>query len=140
VPAFTDDVDGTGSYTLAICGEKQFALDPSTPSFLTMTPGFDPVLDSFTINYNEALAVEATDIRIHTITYTVTILEYTGIATVHTGTFDFEIRCPDFVVTSTLDAAIDASSDYDVASGSTLSLTAPSISLTPAVCFTVSSY
>ena len=140
VPAFTDDVDGTGSYTLGICGEKKFALDPSTPSFLTMTPGVDPVLDPFTINYSEAFAIEADDILVHTITYTVTILEYTGIATVYTSTFDFEIRCPDFVVTSTLDAAIEASSDYDVASGATLSLTAPVVSVTPAVCFTVASY
>ena len=36
VPAFTDSVDTTNSYTTGICGEKSVTLDASTPSFLTI--------------------------------------------------------------------------------------------------------
>ena len=91
VPAFTDSVDTGGLYATGICGEKQFVLDPSTtPAFLSFVPGTDPVLDPFQIDYDETFATEA-DIMVHTITYTVSIVEYSGITTDFTGTFTFEI-------------------------------------------------
>ena len=90
VPAFTDSVDSTGTYTAGIFGVKTFALDAATPSFLTLSPGADQLVDAYTIDYDQTAATES-DIGVHTIDYTVTITEYTGIATVLASTFTFEI-------------------------------------------------
>ena len=91
MPAFTDSVDD-GSYPTGVCGEKTLTLDAGTPAFLILTQGVDPVLDPFTIDYDQALATEA-DIGVHTIAYRVTMKEYSGTTTVTelSGTFIFEI-------------------------------------------------
>ena len=93
VPAFGDDVDGatnlagTGTYAAGICGEKEVTFDAGTPAFLTLTPdATDPILNAFTIYYDESLATES-DIMIHTISYTVASKEYGGEMTSLTGTF-----------------------------------------------------
>ena len=141
MPAFTDSVDTTGTYTAGICGEKTFILDSGLPAFLSITVGaVDPVLDPFTINYDQSLATEA-DIGQNIIVTTVTLKEYAGVTMERKGWFAFEIECPDFVVSSTLDSQLSPGPhQYDLASGTTLSLVAPVVSLHPANCFTVSTY
>jgi len=52
IPAFTDSVDSTDEYTTGICGEKKITLNDSTPSYLTLVDGTDPVLDPFSIDYD----------------------------------------------------------------------------------------
>ena len=72
--AFTDSVDLSASYTgTGLCGEKVLTFT-STPSFLTIVVGSDPIADDLTINYKQADATESTDIIAHTITYTVTFV------------------------------------------------------------------
>ena len=94
VPAFTDDVDGsqnlanTGTYATGICGEKEVTLDAGTPAFLTLIPdSTNPVLNDFKIRYDEASAADS-DVKTHTIHYTVTNKEYgTDIVSI-SGTFE----------------------------------------------------
>ena len=94
MPAFGDSVDGasniagTGNYAIGICGEKEITLDAGTPAFLTLTPdSSDPILNAFTIDYDETNASEADDIGIHTIQYTVTFKEYIGDVTSFQSSF-----------------------------------------------------
>ena len=80
------------------------------------------------------------DIQVHTVSYTVRSKEYPSIVTDVSGTFTFEIICPDNVMTSSLVTSIQATMSYDLASGLTSSLTLPVVTLTPSACFTVSTY
>ena len=80
------------------------------------------------------------DIQVHTISYTVRSKEYPSIVADISGTFTFEIICPDNVMTSSLDTATIATSSYDLASGLTSSLTLPVVSVNPSACFSVSTY
>ena len=76
-----------GGGEAGICGEKEVTFDAGTPAFLTLTPdATDPILNAFTIYYDESLATES-DIMIHTISYTVASKEYGGEMTSLTGTF-----------------------------------------------------
>ena len=59
VLAYTDSVDDTGDYTTGICGEKKITLNVSTPSYLILESGLDPVLDNFSIDYDQANALES---------------------------------------------------------------------------------
>lgn len=61
----------------------------------------------------------------YTVDYTVTILDYPGLATVLSDQLTFLISCPDLVVTSSLDTPIVSFVEYDVASGVPISLVAP---------------
>ena len=52
VSAFTDSVDSTTTYTKGICGEKTVTLGASTPSFLSVTVGTDPINDDLVIVFD----------------------------------------------------------------------------------------
>ena len=80
------------------------------------------------------------DIQVHTVSYTVSSKEYPSIVTDISGTFSFEIICPDNVMTSSLVTPFQATLSYDLASGTTSGLTLPVVTLTPSACFTVSTY
>ena len=71
-------------------------LDVDTPTFLTLTPGewSYPHNADFTINFDDAKATEE-DIKVHTINYSVSLVEYEGVVTTLEGSFKFEIYCPD---------------------------------------------
>ena len=56
--------------------------------------------------------------------YTVTIVDYTGLATVLSDQLTFLISCPD-IASSSLDTAIVSFVEYDVASGASVSLDTP---------------
>ena len=77
IPAFSDSIDALGTYTTGICGEKDIVLN-SPPLFISITKGLDPILNPFTIDYDQTQATEA-DIGIHTISYTVTVKEYASL-------------------------------------------------------------
>ena len=49
-PAFTDSVDSAGTYSKGFCGEKRISFDGGTPSFMSLTPGLDPINDVVTID------------------------------------------------------------------------------------------
>ena len=77
IPAFSDSVDVSGTYTIGICGEKVFAIDSSFP-FLKVTSGANPLVDPLTINFDPTVATEA-DVGFHIVTYTVNNKEYESI-------------------------------------------------------------
>jgi len=140
---FLDTVDQGGQYAQGVCGEKIFTLAPGTPAFLTVTAdSADPLTNALTIAYDSALAVE-TDIKMHTISYTVSSKEYGGsvnlVADIQ-GTFSFEVLCPDSMLSNSLVTPITASSSYDLASGVAMALAKPVVSVRPATCFTVTSF
>ena len=96
---FVDSIDAGGSYTKGICGEKTITLEVSTPSFLTLTADtIDPINADLNIAYDATLAFAA-DIKSHTIAYTVSSKEYPTLVPDITGTFTFEILCPDQAIT-----------------------------------------
>ena len=68
------------------------------------------------------------------------MIEYSGIASLLTDSFTFEITCPVLVTSSSLVTPIEAETDYDVALGTMLSLTLPEVDFNPAKCFTVLSF
>lgn len=108
-----------------ICGEKKFEFDAAVPPFLSVTYNSVPTGNPFTIEYDQALATTA-DIGVtYTIDYTVTIVDYTGLATVLSDQLTFQIACPDLVSSSTLDTQIVSFVEYDVASGAIASLDFP---------------
>ena len=85
MPAFTDSVDSGGGHATGICGEKQVTLDTPKPTYLSLTmDGVDPTLNPFTIDFDDSSATEA-DIATHTISYTVSFVEYVGIASDFSG-------------------------------------------------------
>ena len=65
---------------------------------LTSDPS-DPVLNPFTINFDDSTTTED-DIRIHTVNYEVEMIEYSGIVSKITDSFTFEITCPILVTSS----------------------------------------
>ena len=132
-PAFTDTVDIT--YPWGTCGFKIISLDTPAPAFLSVINSSAGV--AFAISYDWSAAV-LTDIKVHTIPYTVTFLEYSSIAKAHTGSFTFEILCPDAPDSVTVNTAMEANSFYDVASGAILSIAVPAVDVIPTTCFTVS--
>lgn len=145
VPAFTDTADGaddfygTGTYKTGICGEKVVELDPSV-LFMTLTKdASDPIMNDFVIDYDQAGATED-DVTLHTISYTVSSLEYGDHIRDLVRTFEFLIICPEKILSSTLMQPMDTSAEYDVASGLTISLTTPVVSLHPLPCFTVETF
>ena len=93
---------------------KTITLDAPIPAFLSLTNGANPVQD-FTIDYTWSNAVIA-DIAIHTVPYSVVFTEYTGITSAHTGSFTFEIQCPDTPDSVTVNTGIQVNSYYDIAS------------------------
>ena len=95
VPAFTDTVDATGSYTAGICGELRITLGLTGPAFLTITPDpTDPEKNDFIVSYDPTRAVEG-DIKTHSIAYTVTSIQYPGLVSDLPGTLSFTIQYPD---------------------------------------------
>ena len=68
--SFSDSVDATGTYAFGVCGVKTFTLDVGSPSFLSVTPGTDPINDDMTIAINTGLVTSA-HAQTHTISYTV---------------------------------------------------------------------
>ena len=103
VPAFTDSVDATGSYSTGACGEKVVTLDAAAPAFMTVTPDADPISGQLTIKYAEADAtkddVELTG-KTHTVAYTVTSQEYDAQISSISDSFTVTIICPDHVLDS----------------------------------------
>ena len=91
---FTDTTEGVKG--IGVCGEKLVELDDDTPTFLTLTPGVwsYPNNADFTINFDDTTATEE-DIKVHTINYSVSLVEYEGVVTPLEGSFEFEIYCPD---------------------------------------------
>ena len=71
-------------------------LDDGSPSFLTLTQDEtqDPIYEPYLLTYDESLATE-TDIKEHTINYTVSVPVYNGIIADLHGSFTFEILPPD---------------------------------------------
>ena len=124
------------NYTAGICGMKTITLDAPSPAFLSVTNGATSIT-AFTIDYVWSAAVLA-DIVLHTIPYTVVVTEYSAIASAHTGSFTFEILCPDTPDSTIEITPMEPSSIYDVASGATLSIVYPVIDVIPTVCFSVS--
>lgn len=111
VAAFKDSVDGatdlagTGVYSTGLCGEKLVTLDP-TIAFMTLTKdATDPVLNNFVIDYDQASATDS-DVKLHTIGYTVTSKEYSALIPALTSSFSFEIVCPATITSSTLQQAM----------------------------------
>ena len=103
---------------------------------MTLTPDVsDPILNPFTLDYDDSLSIDANVNMIHAVAYTVKFKEYFGIAPEKKTTFSFEVKCPATVVSSTLDTAITSSSKYDVANPKSHILAAPAITLVPSVCF-----
>ena len=140
VAAFRDSVDAYGSYSLGICGEKAVSLDAGTPAFLSLSADtVDPILNPLQIVYDASSSLE-TDIGVHTINYTVKSLKYAGLVPDLTGTFSFEIQCPNAVISSSLVSSVAATSNYDLASGRSLILAAPVVALSPSNCFAISTY
>ena len=83
-------------FSPGICGPKIVTLDPGTPSFLNVVQdGSQNYQDSFIIVYSESMANGETDIKMHTIDYTVKFARYSGVNTneLH-GSFRFEIIAP----------------------------------------------
>ena len=73
VPAFTDTVGSSGSYSTDICGAKSVTLNAITPVFLNLTPdSIDPILGDFLIEFDASLATE-TDVGLYTVGYEVTM-------------------------------------------------------------------
>ena len=97
VAAFVDSVDGArvlaggAYYPKGICGEKEMTLDPGSPDFLTISAdAVDPILNDLTISYDESKAT-LSDIKVHTINYTVVLKEYGADVTSLHGSFEIEI-------------------------------------------------
>lgn len=133
-------MDDTGTYSTGICGEKTITLDAGTPSFLSLTPDIlDPVLNPSTLAFDSASAT-GSDIGTYTIGYTVIFKEYPALAAL-TATFTFELKCPDSVVSSSLDTPVPSSPAfvYDLAL-EPIEIAYPVISVNPAECFTVDSF
>ncbi len=64
-------------------------LAAGTPSFLTLTADVtDPLINSMTLAFDSSLATES-DIKSHTIAYTVSSKEYPTLVSDITGTFTF---------------------------------------------------
>ena len=136
--AFTDNV--AGSYSPGICGELRVTLD-SPPAFLTLTADpVDPVTQPFSViyTYSSGTAVES-DIKTHTINYTVTSVEYSTYVTAITGSFSLIIECPLTPISWTT-VTETADMTYDLASGIDLSITPPVVTSTPSGCFPISTY
>ena len=105
---------------------------------MTLTPeASNPSLNPFTLDYDDSMSIDADVNQVHVVAYTVQFKEYSGIASEKKTTFNFEVKCPASVISSTLDTAITPSSTYDVAYPKSLILTAPAITLVPSVCFHV---
>ena len=68
--SFSDSVDTSGTYAFGICGVKTLTLNAGTPSFLSATPGTDPINDDMTIAINTG-AVTVAHAQTYTISYTV---------------------------------------------------------------------
>lgn len=146
VPAFTDTVDGatdlpgTGTYPTGVCGEKVVTLDPNILFMSSTADATDPVLNNFVIDYDQNAGATVDDVILHTISYTVSSLEYGGHIPDLASSFEFEIICPEKIISSTLVQPMETIAEYDVASGQTLSLVTPLVSLHPLPCFTVEKF
>ena len=138
VPAFQDSVDGTGSYPIGICGQKQITLDAGRPLFLTLAEDTtDPVLNNFSINYDATLATSA-DLGSLTVHYTVTLLEYSSLTTTDLqDSFEFEIRCPTSGITYTEDGSGVTSPSIDLLLDTAESISLPTLSSAAEGCYTV---
>ena len=138
--SFTDSIDSTGAYTQGVCGAKTFTLI-SPPAFLSAAEGSDPILDDITFSYDASFATD-TDIMVHTIDYQVTNTYYPGWAPL-IDTFEFEIKCPSTVQSSTVTTPINFFSiPYDLAEQPIVEVTKtlPVLSVEPSICFAVDSY
>ena len=90
VPAFTDSIDATGTYS-SLCGEKRLSLEANSPAYLSIVADLeDPVTKDFSVSYDHTKATEA-DIGTHTIDYTVSSVDYQMIPAIK-GTFRFTIE------------------------------------------------
>ena len=118
---FTDSVDDDMNYGIRLCSDKTFQLDNTTPGFLTVSQDMMGVV---TLHYDQSNAVTS-DIMTHTINYLVRNSEYSGITSIP-GSFDFTIRCPTSVESSSLVTPIGATTlNYDVKIDGAVSKTLP---------------
>ena len=71
-------------------------LNENAPTFLSIAYGEDRINDNFTIIFDPERVNSETDIMVHTVGYTVTILEYLEVETALPleGTFTFEVIDP----------------------------------------------
>ena len=112
-------------------------LDSSTPSFLSISlDSVDPIINPFTIEYDESLATEA-DIGVHLISYTVSFAEYSGIASDLTKTFTFEITCPTSSISYTEGIFVSSTTIFDLLEDQLESITLPTLSSSALTCFSV---
>ena len=89
------------------------------------------------MNFDDATAVEADIMITQTVSYTVTMTEYAGIANQLTDSFDFTILCPDLLTTSSLVTPVQNELFYDFVADATVSTPIPDISLSPETCFNI---
>ena len=139
VAAFTDSADA--SYTTGICGEKLVAL-VSPPAFVSITLGANKILNPFTIDYDGNYANESNIGIIYAVQYSVSFKEYASVPlSPHLSTFNFEIKCPATVQSSTLTKPTEPINFYDVANPKMIKIKVPQIILVPGVaCFTITGY
>ena len=134
--AFTDSVDG-GGYSTGICGEKQITLNPGSPAFLTLVPdSTDPTLNNFSIDYDQSAATESDIGTLFTVSYTVTIKEYSGITVDHTASFTFEIKCPSTYTEDSFSGGA-VTNYFNLLTDTTIQITLPTLSGIPLSCHSV---
>ena len=121
VPAFKDTVDSKHG----LCGEKVVELT-TTPAFVSITLGVDPINTPFTINYDGSKAFETETKIPYKVYFKVTFKEYEFIPT-YTSSFSFEIQCPKLVHTSSIIEATKETVFYDVANPRLLKVPVPTI-------------
>ena len=63
----------------------------TTPSFLSVTVGTDPINDDLVIVFNYLAPPAITDCQVYTVSYTVAFADYASLATL-TSTFSFELK------------------------------------------------
>ena len=80
--AFTDTVEELPIYQTGICGEKRLTLDAGSPAFMKV----DTASSQTTLKFNHLLALGA-DIKTHLVSYTVNMVEYSGIVNSIHGSF-----------------------------------------------------
>ena len=135
VAAYTDSIDATGSHGTGTCGEKRLSLNAGSPSFLSVTPasGASAATDPFLINYNADAATEA-DIKTHTISYTVSSVDYSSYVSSFQDTFEFTLTCPDNVsiTSATFEGGVTT---LDLLADNQKTIALPSVTYSPSSCF-----
>lgn len=95
------------------------------------------MLNGFKIDYSAASATSL-DIGSHTVAYAVTIVDYSGVTTDLSGSFEFEIRCPASGITYTEGAMGSALTTFDLLADTSVQIGLPVLTSAAQGCFSVS--